>query len=608
MSNVIGDNGGDGINIENVFSTNATGNVVKSNLIDFNLDGISISSADNTIGGVAIGDGNTIVSNQRNGITITSMNLSLNNVETTAIANAQPTGNVVEGNTIGTDGTLAEGNTLDGILIADAAGNTIGGPTPTPGSGGGNTISDNNIGVRILNAAATGNVLEGNLIGTASDGTTVLPNDGDGVQIDNAPGNTVGGTVSTDANVISGNNEGVHLTGSGATANLVEGNFIGISASMIVAVRNAFDGVLIDQGASDNTVGGTAAGASNVIAFNVNNGVDVVGVATTGNSILSNEIFSNGLLGIDLGDDGVTQNHATSPTAGPNNFQNFPVLTSVVSSGTGTTIIATLNSVANTSFLIQFFSNNVGTASGYGPGNTLLGAVTETTGGNGSVMFTAAISGSVALGNLVSATATNLTTGDTSEFSLDFNYQLTTEFSAAAYTVAGNAGTATITVTRNSSGAASDVNYATTGGTAVPGVNYTPTAGTLDFASGQTSLTFTIPIIDDLAITGPLTVDLALSSPTVGSLGTPNTAVVTINDVNQPGTIEFGSATTTVFPGATSAEITVLRVAGEGGTVTVAYATSGGTLAVPGTDYTSGSRASPPSAPVSPARQSRYRS
>ena len=151
--------------------------------------------------------------------------------------------------------------------------------------------------------------------------------------------------------------------------------------------------MLIDQGASNNTIGGTATGAANTIAFNVNNGVDVVGATTTGNSILSNQIFSNGLLGIDLGDDGVTLNHATA-TPGPNNFQNFPVLTSVVSSGTGPIIVGTLNSVANTSFLIQFFSNDVATASGYGPGNTLLGSTTVITAANGSVSFTATILGS----------------------------------------------------------------------------------------------------------------------------------------------------------------------------------------------------------------------
>ena len=73
---------------------------------------------------------------------------------------------------------------------------------------------------------------------------------------------------------------------------------------------------------------------------------------------------------------------------------------------------------------------------------------------------------------MVSATATNLSTGDTSELSLDFTYQLTTEFSVAAYTISETGGSATITVTRSSGSATSSVSYATGGGTAVAGVNY----------------------------------------------------------------------------------------------------------------------------------------
>jgi hypothetical protein len=581
LSNVIGDNGGDGVRIENVFSTNATSNLVQSNLIDYNLDGINVSSANNTVGGISTTAGNEIVSNQRNGITISSMNLTLNNVETTAIANAQPTGNVVLGNLIGTDGTLLLGNTLDGILIADAAGNTIGGATGAPGTGGGNIISGNNIGVRILNAGATGNVVLGNLIGTASDGKTVLPNDADGVQIDNAPANTVGGTTSADANVISGNNEGVHVTGSGATGNLVEGNFIGIDSSATVAVRNAFDGVLIDQGASKNTVGGTATDAANVIAYNINNGVDVVGATTTGNSILSNQIFGNGLLGIAIPGD-----TATSGPPGPNDLQSYPVLSTVVANGTGVTITGTLTSAANTSFLLQFYANPAASPSGFGQGQTLLGSATEMTSANGTVSFTATLLGSVSIGNVVSATATNVVTGDTSAFSLDFLYQLTTQFSAATYSVSENAGSETITVTRNGSNTASDVNYATTNtGTAVAGVNYTPTSGTLAFAIGQTSQSFTIPILSDPTMTTNLTVGLALSSPTAGILGVPSTAVLTIDDVNLPGMLEFSSSTSIVSPGASVANIAVLRVGGVGGTVSVAYTTGGGT-AVPGSDYT----------------------
>ena len=144
------------------------------------------------------------------------------------------------------------------------------------------------------------------------------------------------------------------ITDATAVNNLVEGNFIGTDVTGKLPLGNEVDGVLITAGAASNSIGGTATGAHNTIAFNVNNGVDLVGVATTGNSILSNQIFSNGLLGIDLGDDGVTPNHATA-TAGPNNFQNFPVISSIATSSTGLLVGGTLNGVANTNFLVQLF-------------------------------------------------------------------------------------------------------------------------------------------------------------------------------------------------------------------------------------------------------------
>ena len=118
-----------------------------------------------------------------------------------------------------------------------------------------------------------------------------------------------------------------------------------------------------------------------------------------------------------------------------------------------------------------------------------------------------------------------------------------------------------------------------------PGVNYKPTSGTLVFSPGQTSQSFTIPIIHDFQVTGPLTVGIALSNPTQGTLGTPSTALLTIKDVDHSGALQFGRSTQTVSPLASAANVTVLRVGGTAGTVSVAYATGGGT-AVPGTDYT----------------------
>lgn len=97
----------------------------------------------------------------------------------------------------------------------------------------------------------------------------------------------------------------------------------------------------------------------------------------TGNSIRGNSIFSNGELGIDLGFlNGVTFNDLGDVDAGPNNLQNFPVLTSVSSNASSTTIQGSLNSMANSTFQIDFYSNAAVDFTGNGEGaiffNTLL--------------------------------------------------------------------------------------------------------------------------------------------------------------------------------------------------------------------------------------------
>src|SRR5262249_41018958 len=255
--------------------------------------------------------------NLRNGITISSKLLDSGNQEIGDIPNAQPTGNVVLANFIGTQGGADDyGNALVGVLIDAATDNFIGGTT----KGTINVISANHDGVVIQGQASVGNVIVGNFIGTMADGVTVLGNAVDGVRIDNAPDNSVGGTAPGAGNVISGNNWGVRLTGATAIENVVAGNFIGTDLSGTVAVRNAIDGVLLTRGARNNTSGGTPAGAGNAIAFNVGNGVNLLDVpnvrSETGNAIESNRIYGNNLLGIDLGGDGVTTNHPNGG-AGP---------------------------------------------------------------------------------------------------------------------------------------------------------------------------------------------------------------------------------------------------------------------------------------------------
>lgn len=99
-------------------------------------------------------------------------------------------------------------------------------------------------------------------------------------------------------------------------------------------------------------------------------------------------------------------------------------------------------------------------------------------------------------------------------------------------------GTATITVTLNTATTAEvTVDYATSDGTAVAGVDYTAASGTLTFAAGETSKTFTVDITDNATYDGNITVNLALSNPVDATLGTPNTALLTIVDDDAPDTL-----------------------------------------------------------------------
>ncbi len=166
---------------------------------------------------------------------------------------------------------------------------------------------------------------------------------------------------------------------------------------------------------------------------------------------------------------------------------------------------------------------------------------------------------------------------------VDNDAQPSVQFSSATYSVGEAGPTATITVTRT--GAPDNVvsvNYATSNGTATGGaacggaVDYQNTSGTLNFATGVSSQTFTVAICDDALAEMSETVNLALSSPTGAVLGTPNTAVLTITDNDAAPTLQFSSATTSVGEGGGTVTLTVTRNGATGNAVTVDYSTLGG--------------------------------
>src|SRR5262249_15201486 len=131
----------------------------------------------------------------------------------------------------------------------------------------------------------------GNRIGTDAAGLHARPNSFGVFVSGGASGNTIGGTTVAARNIISGNGDtGVVLSGAGTTGNVVAGDYIRTDASGAAALGNRNQGVVINGAASGNTVGGTAAGARNVISANGYRGVWLSGIVTMENLVAGDYI------------------------------------------------------------------------------------------------------------------------------------------------------------------------------------------------------------------------------------------------------------------------------------------------------------------------------
>ena len=396
--NVVSANGNKGFYIA---GGGTTGNLVQRNLIGTDasgtidlgnaVDGITIldGAHDNIVGGSVGGAGNVIAANALAGI---------------ALLNSP--GNRVQGNFIGTNSANQAdiGNHTYGVLVQDSSGSTIGGTVDDAR----NVISNNGIdGVTIIGARSTGNLVVKNFIGTDVGGTHALGNHYAGVAIFNgASKNTIGGVSGSVGNVISGNrNKGVYIANGGTTGNVLLGNYIGTDRTAMLDVGNASDGVTVTDGASGNFIGSTFMGAGNTIAHSTGRGVGVD--SGTNNSILSNAIFANAGLGIDLGNDGVTTNDTGDGDAGANNLQNFPVVQSVRTGQFGTIIQGMLNGTPNASILIQFFVSAATDPTGFGEGEALIATTFVSTDRSGNTTYSVLSPSTVPIGRFITATATD---------------------------------------------------------------------------------------------------------------------------------------------------------------------------------------------------------
>ncbi|KPK47635.1 MAG: hypothetical protein AMJ77_02510 [Dehalococcoidia bacterium SM23_28_2] len=170
--------------------------------------------------------------------------------------------------------------------------------------GEGNVISGN-VSDAMWMSGASSNVVIGNYIGTDATGSYAIGN-GNGVDInETAQNNTVGGAGEGERNVISGNTFSGVAIGDGTSGNVVKGNYIGTDATGHNGIGNGM-GVCIWANAANSTIGGTGAGEGNVIAYNTLDGVQVQ-LFAIGNTIRGNSIHSNGDKGIELVDGGNTE-------------------------------------------------------------------------------------------------------------------------------------------------------------------------------------------------------------------------------------------------------------------------------------------------------------
>ena len=239
-------------------------------------DGVNITGvASNTVGGPGVGDGNVITANDGSGVKIFG------------------------GPEAGAACTASADNDGDGF-VNDGCPQV--GATAESGAQCSNSINDDPSDDSSVNdgcpavQVASGNHLEGNLIGTTSPGTAVPPPGSTksfyGVLIDGAPGNIIG-TAAGAPDIISGNQIGVQIQGNSATGNTVQRNYVGTDVFGGSDLGNLASGIVVGSvvaGALNNTIGGTAPGAGNVVSGNELHGIEINNSTSSGNLVQGNFI------------------------------------------------------------------------------------------------------------------------------------------------------------------------------------------------------------------------------------------------------------------------------------------------------------------------------
>ena len=344
------------------------------------------------------------------------------------------------------DNNIVVGNTMQRVRVwgfvsdfgtGPALNNRIGGPTAGErnyitgygthdgeGYPGGSTVElfDN-----------SGTIIENNWIGTLPDGVT----SGSDASTQGIAFSGVNENVAIRNNRIAGilgigtgphavgylAGYGIYLDGSGGNISIT-GNTIGLDANgqpTLGSVYGIYANDYFAGSVAGIEIGGTAPGEGNTIAGHLFTGImlehTIQGVEISGNSI-----YANDDLGIDLGTAGVTwygvtTNDPLDADSGANGLQNYPAIASASSSLSGTHVVGQLSTAANEDYRVEVFASPACDGSGHGEGQMFLGSFEVSTDGSGVANFDTTVPTSAPSGWAATATATELTSGNTSEFS-----------------------------------------------------------------------------------------------------------------------------------------------------------------------------------------------
>jgi trimeric autotransporter adhesin len=331
---------------------------------------------------------------------------------------------VIQGNAFGgigpgNVGTLGSPNF--GIQIRGVAQNVLlGGPSPEHRNTFGDTMSS----AIVLNDATSGNVtphvIQNNYIGVNPSGTTATPIGLNGIfASDQKNVSILDNTI-----VAVPNNAAIQIQGASATGYQIRGNRIGIPPASVATQAFRVDvGIRVGGGSGGHDIGSLGSNIqSNTITNSNQAGVWIDTSAGSGTLVRNNRIYGNGIggsgLSIDLGVLGPLPNDTGDGDGGPNAGQNSPVIMSSVLNPGGTRqLLLNLSSVPSTSYLIDVY-RSPDCAGGDRGGNMTTSVYSGVLpiGAGGSSGLSATISGSGGPAYLT-AIATNLTTGDSSEVS-----------------------------------------------------------------------------------------------------------------------------------------------------------------------------------------------